>query len=410
MIFWILALGLTILTIALLLKPLHTPINAEQSANSAYDQEVYKDQLTEVESDFDAGLLSQAEAELARIEISRRLLAASDKSDQHIATTNRPMIGVMIVAVMMPIIAVGTYLIVGNPASPDLPLALRQMPIANSQTAQASGGFTYEGRTQIEEMVIQAEAHLVQNPDDGRGWDVLAPVYFRMGEYLKSEQAYAKAIALEGSTALRHAGLGEAIVTAQEGVVTPEAKSNFIRALELEPNSPRSAFFLALSLAQEGKKPEAITAFENLAKISPPDAPWIRAIRSQISLLKGIDISQIQLETAANNDAVAETNEATPLGNPDEDQIQAASEMEVGDRMEMIKNMMSSLDEKLIDEPNNFDGWQRLIQSYMVLQQPDAAADALVRGLAAFAPSTSQGSQLIEQAKQLGIKLPADIK
>jgi cytochrome c-type biogenesis protein CcmI len=75
MIFWILALGLTTLTIALLLKPLRSPINAYQSANSAFDQEVYKDQLTEVEHDFDAGLLSHGEAELARIEISRRLLA-----------------------------------------------------------------------------------------------------------------------------------------------------------------------------------------------------------------------------------------------------------------------------------------------------------------------------------------------
>jgi cytochrome c-type biogenesis protein CcmH len=410
MIFWILALGLTTLTIALLLKPLRSPINAYQSANSAFDQEVYKDQLTEVEHDFDAGLLSHGEAELARIEISRRLLAASDKSDQNVATQNSPMLGVLIVAVMTPIIAIGTYLIVGNSSSPDLPLALRQMPAANSQTAQAPGALTDEGRTQIEEMIIQAEAHLVQNPDDGRGWDVLAPVYFRMGEYLKSEQAYAKAIALEGSTALRHAGLGEAIVTAQEGVVTPEAKSNFVRAVELEPNSPRASFFLALSLAQEGKKPEAITAFESLAKISPPDAPWLRAIASQISLLKGIDISQVQLETAASNSAAVINNDVTPLGNPDQDQIQAASEMDAGDRTEMIKNMVSSLDEKLIEEPNNFEGWQRLIRSYMVLKQPDAAADALTRGLAVFAPETSQGTTLIEQAKQLGIKLPVDIK
>ncbi|NQX92153.1 MAG: DnaJ domain-containing protein, partial [Flavobacteriales bacterium] len=57
---------------------------------------------------------------------------------------------------------------------------------------------------------------------------------------LKAQQAYAKAIELEGSTALRHASLGEAIVTTQEGAVTPEARSNFLRALELDPNATDS--------------------------------------------------------------------------------------------------------------------------------------------------------------------------
>ncbi len=398
MIFWILIFGLTTLTIALLLRPL---LREQQSDDDllAYDREVYKDQLSEIDRDFDNGLLTENEAELARIEISRRLLAADVKSKTAVKGTKMSYAIILPIALAIPAIAIGTYTIVGQPMSPDMPLALRIAPSANQVAERAIPD-------DIAEMVAQAEAHLVQNPNDGRGWDVLAPIYFRMGEYLKAQQAFAKAIELEGSTALRHASLGEAIVTAQEGLVTPEARSNFVKALEIQPDAPRPKFFLALGLGQIGQNDKAIAAFEDLAKISPADAPWIRAVQVQIASLKGIEPESVVLETLPASTSAEIKSEPSQLGNPSEDDIAAASEMDSGDRMEMIKNMVASLDERLNDEPDNFEGWQRLLQSYVVLGDTQTAEKALLRALKAFSSDTDQGKALLAQAKSLGIKTP----
>lgn len=398
MIFWILIFGLTTLTIALLLRPL---LREQQSDDDllAYDREVYKDQLSEIDRDFDNGLLTENEAELARIEISRRLLAADVKSKTAVKGTKMSYAIILPIALAIPAIAIGTYTIVGQPMSPDMPLALRIAPSANQVAERAIPD-------DIAEMVAQAEAHLVQNPNDGRGWDVLAPIYFRMGEYLKAQQAFAKAIELEGSTALRHASLGEAIVTAQEGLVTPEARSNFVKALEIQPDAPRPKFFLALGLGQIGQNDKAIAAFEDLAKISPADAPWIRAVQVQIASLKGIEPESVVLETLPASTSAEIKSEPSQLGNPSEDDIEAASEMDSGDRMEMIKNMVASLDERLNDEPDNFEGWQRLLQSYVVLGDTQTAEKALLRALKAFSSDTDQGKALLAQAKSLGIKTP----
>lgn len=398
MMFWILIFGLTTLTIALLLRPL---LRDQQSDGDtlAYDREVYKDQLSEIDRDFDNGLLTENEAELARIEISRRLLAADAKDKSSASGVKMSYAHIFPIALLIPLIAIGTYSIVGQPLAPDMPLALRTPPPANQVASRTVPD-------DIAEMVAQAEAHLVQNPNDGRGWDVLAPIYFRMGEYLKAQQAFAKAIELEGSTALRHASLGEAIVTAQEGLVTPEARSNFIKALELQPNSPRPKFFLALGLGQNGQKEAAIAAFEQLAKTSPADAPWIRAVQVQIAALKGVEADSVQLETLPASTTAQAQETPSQLGNPTQEDIAAAGEMDTSDRMAMIKNMVSSLDEKLTDEPNNFAGWQRLLQSYVVLGEPDTAADALARALKVFSSDTDQGRALLAQAKSLGIVAP----
>ena len=65
--------------------------------------------------------------------------------------------------------------------------------------------------------------------------------------------------------------------------------------------------------------------------------------------------------------------------------------------------MVASLDAKLSADPNNFEGWVRLVRSYAVLNDKDRAADALKRGLAAFPLPGEQGSQLLALARELGI-------
>ena len=69
----------------------------------------------------------------------------------------------------------------------------------------------------------------------------------------------------------------------------------------------------------------------------------------------------------------------------------------------MIETMVARLDEKLRQNPRDPEGWQRLVRSYQVLGKPDAARDALARGLDALGPDSDDGKALAAFAASLGL-------
>src|SRR5215217_6562575 len=77
MLFWILVSILTAaVAVALLLPLMRADVRTE--IPQSHDVEVYRDQLAELKRDAANGLISGDEADLARAEVARRLLAASD--------------------------------------------------------------------------------------------------------------------------------------------------------------------------------------------------------------------------------------------------------------------------------------------------------------------------------------------
>ena len=100
---------------------------------------------------------------------------------------------------------------------------------------------------------------------------------------------------------------------------------------------------------------------------------------------------------------VQKEEQAKAPGNPTEDDVAAAAELSDTDRMAMIRTMVESLDSRLKNDPNNIEGWKRLVRSYVLLQQPDKAAEALSRGLAAFPADSENGKALIALARELGV-------
>jgi cytochrome c-type biogenesis protein CcmH len=238
-------------------------------------------------------------------------------------------------------------------------------------------------------LVAKAERHLAQNPDDGKGWDVLAPIYFSTMRVSDAETAYRNAIRLLGPSPARLDGLAETLMAVSEGVVTEDARKLLEQSLSLEPNNPRARFYIALSMEQAGQPEEARSAFETLAKQSPADAPWLPLVNEHIA-------------TNGGQAAAPEAQPAAP-GGPTSEDVAAAETMSSGDRQQMIRGMVESLDAKLSADPNNFEGWMRLVRSYAVLNDKDRAAGALKRGLAAFPASGDEGRQLLALGKELGI-------
>lgn len=372
MLFVIIAGLLTVAASLAVLLPLTRPI-ATHGAAGAHDGEVYRDQLEELDRDAARGLIAPAEVSEARAEIGRRLLRIHAPGEVADGRRGRSGVarGISVAAVLaVPLVSWGLYATLGSPALPDAPLAARLTENPRDQS--------------IDDLVARAEAHLGNNPQDGRGWDVLAPIYARMQRHQDSADAYRNAIRLLGDSADRQAGLGEALAGVAGGMVTAEAGEAFRKALELDADNPRARFYLAVGLAQEGRLQEARAAWQGMAIGLSADDPW--------------------REAAAN--AVAEADQrivagAPPAPGPSQPEIDAAADMSPQDRAAMIETMVAGLDARLRDNPRDGEGWARLVRSYMVLGKADAARDALKRGLAAL--DGEDATRLTTLATSLGL-------
>ena len=162
MLFWILVAILTAAVAAVLLLPLlRRPVAA--AGDASHDVEVYRDQLEELKRDEATGLIGAAEAELARAEVARRLIAASKAGtqDRTSPAERRNRLAQAFVIAALPAIGLCLYIATGRPNLPAQPLAERLANPGND----------------INILIARAENHLARNPDDGAGWDLLAPIY-----------------------------------------------------------------------------------------------------------------------------------------------------------------------------------------------------------------------------------------
>jgi cytochrome c-type biogenesis protein CcmH len=339
-----------------------------QPRNDASEAVVYRDQLVEIDRDLAAGLIGASEAEAARVEIGRRLLAAADhRREPPTASSLRLRRAAALIALVgLPILSVAFYLPLGSPQLADFPLASRTHAPDATQP--------------LDNLVAQVEAHLEKNPTDGRGWNVLAPVLVRLGRYDDAVRAYHNSITYNGDSADRRADLGEAMAGAAGGVVTSEAKAEFERAVALDADEVKARYFLGLAAEQDGRGADAASIWNAMLAKAPPDAPWRPLIQAALVRVGG---------------AAAP---ALPDG-----AMAAAKDMSEADRGAMIHSMVDRLASRLKQNGDDVEGWLRLVRAYMVLGDRDKARSAQADARQAVANDAERLRQLNEGLKNLGL-------
>lgn len=378
MVLWIILALLTAAVAAVLLLPFARSArqaSPDYAAGRPGEVEVYRDQMKELDRDRAQGLINAEEAEAARAEIGRRLIAAAGaggKGEPTKAGSHR--FATAAVTLIPPAIGLCLYVMLGSPGIPDQPLEARLANPGNN----------------VALLVAKAERHLARNPNDGAGWDLLGPIYFRSTRFGDAELAYRNAIRILGPSATRLAGLGETLVAGSDGIVTEDARVAFEQAVQLDPANPRSRFYVGLAHEQAGRAPEALAIFEKIAGESSPEAPWMGLINQHIARNGGT--------VRPAPDAAAGATARAP-GNPSQEDVAAAANLSQGDRQAMVRGMVDSLAARLKDDPDNLEGWLRLVRSYSVLGDRGKAAEALKSGLKQF-PSSGE---LVALANEIGI-------
>lgn len=336
--------------------------------NDGSEAAVYKDQLSEIDRDLAAGLIGAPEAEAARVEISRRLLAAADAERKVRPSSNIAFRRVVAVVALagLPLIAVAFYLPLGSPRLPDFPLAGRVQTATPAQP--------------LDNLVAQVEAHLEKNPADGRGWSVLAPVLLKLGRFDDAVQAFRNSIKYSGDSAARRADLGEAMAAAAGGVVTVEAKAEFERAVALDTGEVKARFFLGLSAEQDGRANEAAAIWRAMLETAPANAPWRPLVQSALARVGGAAVPALS-----------------------DDKIAAAKDMSEADRTAMIRGMVDGLATRLKQNGDDVQGWLRLVRAYAVLGDRDKARQALADARQAVGSDAGRLKELNEGLKNLGL-------
>lgn len=381
MVLWIAFALLTAAVLAAVLAPLvrSRPQDDAASSPEAGTLAVYRDQLRELEADEARGVLGPEEAQAAKLEVSRRLLASAGQAEasaaSHVVATplaSRHASIALGIALMVPVATIALYLTHGSPGMPSAPFASR-----------TDAGKEHAA---IADLVAKVETRLRANPEEGKGWDVIAPVYMRLGRYRDAANAYANAARLNGETAALLAGRAEAAMLAADGIVTEEARTAYEKILQLEPRRPEARFWLAMAKEQDGRLADALAAYKSLLADAPPDAPYRAPLQARIK--------EVESHIAGNQSGAP---------GPSSVDIAAADKMPPQQREQMIAQMVDGLAQRLKSNGRDLPGWLRLLNAYAVLDRKDDARAALAEARRNFDGDAGALSELSKAASKLGL-------
>jgi cytochrome c-type biogenesis protein CcmH len=402
MLFWIVAGTLAALVALLLARPLLR--SAPSGPKAAPDQAIYRDQLAEVERDLARGLIAPQEAERARTEIARRLLAADRAGPA--ATVEAPrragLIAAAFAAVLVVLGGLLLYSSLGRPTIHDQPraariaeaLALRaarpSQAEAEAQAAQSFPAPEPQAPADYLAMIEELRRVVPTRPEDRQGWELLALHEASLGRYPDAARAQERVIALKGdeATAADYVALADRMVAAAGGVVTPEAEAILGEVAERDPGNLALLYYSGLLEAQTGRPDLAFPYWRQVVEQAPPDSLHHRLAAGQIeevAWLAGVDY-------------------ALPAAGPSQEQVAAAQDLDPEARAEMIRGMVDQLSARLASEGGPPEDWARLIASLGVLGDTEQASNILAEARTAFAASPEAQALLDEAARSAGLQ------
>jgi cytochrome c-type biogenesis protein CcmH len=369
--FWIIAGLLVAAALIALLRPLLRVAGASADQGGAVIA-IYRRELATIDADLAQGRLAADQAEEARAEVTRRMLTAADNESRDAGSASRPTteaagrVGAVIgIAALLPAASFSVYLAVGNPLAVD--------PV---RTAGAAAGKTGpHDRAELEAAADQLKERLQREPERVEGWILLGRSFTSLGRLADARDAYRRAIALAPNEPSLHAELGEVLVLAAAGTVSPEAEAEFAES----GNDPRARFYGAEAALQRGDSAAARTALRALLADAPAEAPWRQMVSERLA----------QLERGSPPVGATAAEAASRPAGPTAQDVAAAQAMSPEQRQAMIRGMVNRLAARLEQNPDDKEGWARLAHAYDVLGETDKAQAARARaaGTAAASPA-----------------------
>ncbi|UWR10116.1 c-type cytochrome biogenesis protein CcmI [Sulfitobacter mediterraneus] len=407
MTFWIITLAMTAVVSLLLIRALIRNDGGDVANAAAFDMQVYRDQLAEVERDVARGVVPAEDAGRIKTEISRRILAADTalQSGGAAGAGPKPVV-VGLVALLVVGGSLALYFQIGQPGYGDLALADR---IAFAEEMRKTRPGQQEALERMPplppsedlsprylELMEKLRETVAQRPDDLQGQQLLAQNEASIGNFVGAAEAQRRVLQIKGAdaSASEITDYAELMVMSAGGYVSPEAENALSTALDLDPDDGRARYYVGLMMVQNGRPDVSFRIWNALLRRGPADAPWIEPIKGQI------------MEVAA---LAGETRYSLPaIGNgaakgPSAEDIEAAGEMTAAERMEMIGGMVAGLSDRLATEGGPPEDWARLITSLGVLGQSEQALAIFNNAMEVFAGNPGALDMIRNAGSQAGV-------
>lgn len=318
---------------------------------------VHRRQLAEIDDLAARGLLPDGEVRAARAEAGRRLLAAADAPVAPLEPSAGRRV-VVALAVLTPLLALALYVAVGSPGAPDQPYRVRLAEWRKTPEA-----------LDPPRIAAVMRAVVAQRPNDPEGFENLAAAEIASGDAMAASAALRRAIALAPERAELWAALGETFMVEGDGRIGPDARAAFGEALRLDPRSLSARYFLARADIADGKLEQGLAGWRALMASLPAEAPARAALSREI-------------------DAVARA------GGPPPPQPAPAQPDEAA-----IRAMVDGLAARLDANPDDPEGWVRLVRAWSVLGETGRRDAALARARREFRDRPEVLSALEEAAR-----------
>ncbi|MCW5624415.1 MAG: c-type cytochrome biogenesis protein CcmI [Burkholderiales bacterium] len=253
-----------------ILPPLlrRTPTGAptDDSANLA----IHRDAVRELDADLTRGIISPDRHAEARRELEARVLEDLQPAASVQAAAGRQRALAGGIALVIPVIAVALYLTLGNPAALVPENRLGMTP------EQA------EDRRKMLDLTAKLAERMRQHPDDPTGWIMLARAYRSLERHADAARALGQAVELKPDDADLRSDYAEALVFANQGQMTPEAIEQSERALAIDAKQGKALALLGTAAFEIADYRRAITYFQRLLALVPPDTDFARAVQQGI--------------------------------------------------------------------------------------------------------------------------------
>jgi cytochrome c-type biogenesis protein CcmH len=345
LVFWVAVAALSLAAAAMMVAGAARAARGDGEADPTLD--LYRRQMGELDDLADRGLLSEAELRAARAEAGRRILTAAER-DVPLERAGKPSLRAAIAAVVgVPVAALTLYFGIGAPGLPDQPFAGRLAQWRASNPAQLDPA----RRAAVLQQIVR------ERPDDVDGLRFLARDQLASNNPFEAEMNIKRAITLAPQRADLWLLLGEALVSANEGAVTPGATRAFEEALKRDPGNVPARYFIGRGRIEAGAAPEGIATWRALLADLPAEAP--------------------EREPLAQELAEVERTGALPPPNA-----------MAGESVEMqaaVRGMVEGLAARLAADPDNPEGWVRLVRAYTVLGDTARRDEALATARARYA-------------------------
>ncbi len=309
---------------------------------------LYQRQLAEIDDLADRGLIEGEARAQAHAEAARRLLAAAEAPEAPWSADGR---GVALgIAGGAPILALGVYLLIGSLGLGDQPFAKRFAEWRAADPATLSAP----------QMAVVLGAMTRDKPSDPEGFRYLAMARDASGDAPGAARALRAAIKLAPGRADLWEMLGEMLVAQADGGAPADAQDAFREALKRDPRSVIARFHLARVEVIQGDRDKGLAVWRGLLAELPKDDPRREGLAGAIT--------------------EAERPVAAPApGAP---------------TLQVIRGMVAGLAARLETQPDDPDGWVRLVRSYAVLGDVAQRDAALAKANARYAGKPAVMEQL----------------